>query len=88
MALSKSNRIIILLIIDTAFFLLELIVGKANPRNLLLSAGLLDENALTLRQVIPLNHSLSWQIPFTWYEFASMPKLRSRGGSFLTTLFS
>lgn len=27
MALSKSNRIIILLVIDTAFFLLELIVG-------------------------------------------------------------
>ncbi|KUL82591.1 hypothetical protein ZTR_10245 [Talaromyces verruculosus] len=29
MALSKSNRIIILLVIDTAFFLLELIVGYA-----------------------------------------------------------
>jgi Co/Zn/Cd efflux system component len=27
MALSKSNRIIILLFIDTVFFLLELIVG-------------------------------------------------------------
>lgn len=28
MALSKTNRIIILLVVDTAFFLLELIVGS------------------------------------------------------------
>lgn len=31
MAVSKSNRIIILLVIDTAFFLLELSVGMLLP---------------------------------------------------------
>lgn len=36
MWLSKSNRIILLLIIDSAFFLLELTVGK-DLRNMLVS---------------------------------------------------
>lgn len=42
MGISKSNRIVILLVIDSAFFLLELVAGKA-----LFSAPLPPESSLT-----------------------------------------
>lgn len=35
MGMSKSSRIIILLVVDTAFFFLELIVGKIRPARIL-----------------------------------------------------
>lgn len=64
MGLSKTNRIIILLVIDTAFFLLELITGM----NYLTPSGaairFADFNCL---QAMPSTRSPWLPIPFTWY---------------------
>lgn len=46
MALSKSNRIVLLLVVDVAFFLVELIVGMLPPQ--IQSCG-----CLTPRQDMP-----------------------------------
>lgn len=63
MALSKSTRIIILLAIDSAFFLLELIVGEFGSWR---SQALLFMAKLTESQAMPYTHWPSLQIPFTW----------------------
>jgi len=48
MGLSKSTRIMILLGIDSAFFLLELVVGERKPQRARLSGALLEALKLTM----------------------------------------
>lgn len=63
MAPSKSTRIIILLAIDSAFFLVELIVGEpAFPAKL--DASTLAK--LTGSQALPYTHWPLSQTPFIW----------------------
>lgn len=59
MALSKSSRILILLAIDSVFFLLELVVGEWSREDEMVQLA----NA---RQVMRCTLSLSLPIPFTW----------------------
>lgn len=63
MALSKTNKIIILLVIDTAFFLLELIAGSSLP--LLKSLVSSDTDRKQVIRSIPLPLS---PIPSIWYD--------------------
>lgn len=63
MAPSKSTRIIILLAIDSAFFLVELIVGELGfPAEL--DASTLAK--LTEYQALPYTHWPLSQTPFIW----------------------
>lgn len=55
MGLSKTNRIIILLVIDSAFFLLELITGKSLVHSFLTSG----RNPLTTSSLGYAVHSLA-----------------------------
>lgn len=70
MAPSKSTRIIILLAIDSAFFLLELIVGELGSclsRAILLVAELMESQAL------PYTHWPSSPTPFIWSVIIRSP---------------
>ena len=64
MGLSKTNRIIILLVIDSAFFLLELITGLSLIRIFTVDRDLAN---VARFQAMPSTRSLSSPIPFTWY---------------------
>jgi hypothetical protein len=64
MGLSKTNRIIILLVIDTAFFLLELITGMDYLTPSGAAIGFADFDFL---QAMPSTPSPWLPIPFTWY---------------------
>ena len=63
MAPSKSTRIIILLAIDSAFFLLELVVGELGSQR---SLALQLQAKLTRSQALPYIHWPSLQTPFIW----------------------
>lgn len=69
MAPSKSTRIIILLAIDSAFFLLELIVGELGSWR---SPALLLIAKLTDFQALPYTHWPSLQTPFIWSVIACL----------------
>lgn len=61
MGISKSNRIIILLVIDSAFFLLELVVGKQCCHHFL------RYPAKSITQAMLSIHSLSLRTHSTWF---------------------
>lgn len=61
MGISKSNRIIILLVIDSAFFLLELVVGRQSCHHFL------RYQAKTITQAMLSIHSLSLRTHSTWF---------------------
>lgn len=63
MALSKTNKIIILLVIDTAFFLLELIAGLSLPLLKSLVSGDTDRKQVIRSIPLPL-----LPIPSIWYD--------------------
>ena len=63
MPLSKSTRIIILLAVDSAFFLIELTVGELEFCR---SFTLLLKAQLTQSKALPYTHSPSLQTPFIW----------------------
>lgn len=67
MALSKSNRIILLLIVDTLFFLLELSVGAYNK---IIPSSFLDLDALTPGSMQGMLFTRWPWLPtrFIWYE--------------------
>ncbi len=58
---SKSTRILILLAIDSAFFLLELVVGQSGCYRTWANAR------ANVRQDMPSIRSLLWPTPFIWF---------------------
>lgn len=74
MGLSKSNRIIILLCIDTAFFFLELVVGECK----LTATTVFYEHWLTDAQDMLYIPLLSLRMPFIWLAKQNPSSNRSR----------